>query len=260
MARHKVDICGVNTANIKVLSSDEMTKLFLELKDGGIKAKKAKEELINGNLKLVLSILKKYNNRTDNMDDLFQVGCIGLIKAIDNFDLSHEVKFSTYAVPMIVGEVRRYLRDNSSIRVVRSIKDIAYKAIKLKEQLTNDLGKEPSIKMLADKLGYTEFEIANALDAMKDTISMYEPIYNDGGDTIYLADQLESKDSPFSLDTRLALKEALKNLKEKERYILKSRYFVGKTQLELAKEIGISQAQISRLEKSGLESIKKMMK
>ncbi len=257
MARHKVDICGVNTANIKVLTNEEMTILFKQYQNGLVKAK---EELINGNLKLVLSILKKYNNRTDNMDDLFQVGCIGLIKAIDNFDLSHEVKFSTYAVPMIVGEVRRYLRDNSSIRVVRSIKDIAYKAIKLKEQLTNDLGKEPSIKMLADKLGYTEFEIANALDAMKDTISMYEPIYNDGGDTIYLADQLESKDSPFSLDTRLALKEALKNLKEKERYILKSRYFVGKTQLELAKEIGISQAQISRLEKSGLESIKKMMK
>ena len=257
MARHKVDICGVNTANIKVLSNEEMVVLFKKYQNGD---KQAKEELINGNLKLVLSILKKYNNRTDNMDDLFQVGCIGLIKAIDNFDLSHEVKFSTYAVPMIVGEVRRYLRDNSSIRVVRSVKDIAYKALKLKEQLTNDLGREPSIKMLSDKLGYTEFEIANALDAMKDTISMYEPIYNDGGDTIYLADQLESKDSPFSLDTRLALKEALKNLKDKERYILNSRYFVGKTQLELAKEIGISQAQISRLEKSGLESIRKMMK
>ncbi len=257
MARHKVDICGVNTANIKVLTNEEMTELFKKYQQGN---QKAKEDLINGNLKLVLSILKKYNNRTDNMDDLFQVGCIGLIKAIDNFDLAHQVKFSTYAVPMIVGEVRRYLRDNSSIRVVRSVKDIAYKALRLKEQLTNELGKEPSISMIAEKLGYTEFEIANALSAMKDTISMFEPIYNDGGDTIYLADQLESKESIYSLDTRIALKDALKKLKDKERYILNSRYFVGKTQLELAKEIGISQAQISRLEKSGIEEIRKMMK
>lgn len=257
MARHKVEICGVNTANIPVLTNEEMVELLKRYQAGDILAK---DKLINGNLKLVLSILKKYNNRTDNMDDLFQVGCIGLIKAIDNFDLSHEVRFSTYAVPMIIGEVRRYLRDSSSVRIVRSVKDIAYKAMKLKEQLTNDLGKEPSISLIASKLELPEFEVANALDAMRETVSMFEPIYNDGGDTIYLADQLESKDSNYSLDTHIALKDALKNLKEKERYILESRYFVGKTQLELAKEIGISQAQISRLEKSGIEEIRKMMK
>lgn len=257
MARHKVEICGVNTANIKVLTNEEMIILFNKLKNGD---KQAKEELINGNLKLVLSILKNYNNRTDNMDDLFQVGCIGLIKAIDNFDLSHDVKFSTYAVPMILGEIRRHLRDSTSIRVARSIKDIAYKALKMKEQLTNELGKEPTIKMIAEKLELTESEVAMALDSTKDTISMYEPIYNDGGDTIYLADQLDDKkEAAYPIEMRIALKDAIQNLKDKEKYILVSRYFVGKTQLELAEEIGISQAQISRLEKSGLEKIKKMI-
>lgn len=257
MARHKVEIANVNTANIKVLTNEEMVDLFKKYQDGDLNAK---EELINGNLKLVLSILKKYNNRTDNMDDLFQVGCIGLIKAIDNFDLSHEVKFSTYAVPMILGEVRRYLRDNNSVRVARSIKDTAYKIMKVKEELINKFGKEPSIKMIADKLEITEFEVSNALDAMKDTISMFEPIYNDGGDTIYLADQLDDKShNLYSLDSKIALKEALNKLKEKERYILLERYIIGKTQLELAEEIGISQAQISRLEKSGLDNLKKMI-
>ena len=257
MSRNKVEICNVNTANIKVLTNEEMTILFKKLKDGDLSAK---EELINGNLKLVLSILKKYNNRVDNMDDLFQVGCIGLIKAIDNFDLKFDVKFSTYAVPMILGEVRRYLRDSSSIRVARSIKDTAYKIMKLKEELTNKLGREPSIKMISEKLGITEFEVANAMDAMKDTVSMFEPIYNDGGDTIYLEDQLDDKsNNMYSLDMKIALKDALNKLKEKERYILMERYITGKTQLELAEEIGISQAQISRLEKSGLENIKKMI-
>ena len=255
MARHKVEICGVNTANIKVLTNEEMVVLFKRYQEGD---KEAKEELINGNLKLVLSILKKYNNRCDNMDDLFQVGCIGLIKAIDNFDLSHEVKFSTYAVPMILGEIRRHLRDNNSIRVARSVKDIAYKALKLKEELTNQYGKEPTVKEIANKLELSEFEVANALDATKETISMFEPIYNDGGDTIYLADQLgNQKESFYPLETKIALRDALNTLKEKERYILLSRYFVGKTQLELAEEIGISQAQISRLEKAGLDKIKK---
>lgn len=256
MARYKVEIANVNTANIKVLTNEEMVELFKKMKEGD---PFAKDDLVNGNLKLVLSILKKYNNRTDNMDDLFQVGCIGLIKAIDNFDLSHEVKFSTYAVPMILGEVRRYLRDNSSIRVARSTKDIAYKAFKLKEELTNELGKEPPISMLAEKLGMSELEIGNAIDSMKDTISMFEPIYSDGGDTIYLSDQLEDKSEHYSRDTKIALKEAMNRLKEKERKILFDRYIVGKTQLELAEEIGISQAQISRLEKSGLENIKKMI-
>jgi len=256
MARHKVEICGVNTANIKVLTNEEMRELFIRYHNHD---QKAKDALINGNLKLVLSILKKYNNRTDNMDDLFQVGCIGLIKAIDNFDLSHEVKFSTYAVPMILGEVRRYLRDSGSIRVARSTKDIAYRAMKAKEELINELGKEPSIHMIANRLELSDYEVSNALDAMKETISMFEPIYNDGGDTIYLMDQLEEKESPYSLDMKIALKEALQKLKEKERYILYERYITGRTQLELAEEIGISQAQVSRLEKSGLKNIKKMI-
>lgn len=256
MARHKVEIANVNTADIKVLTSEEMTDLFLKYQSGD---EFAKEELIQGNLKLVLSILKKYNNRTDNMDDLFQVGCIGLIKAIDNFDLSHEVKFSTYAVPMILGEIRRYLRDNSSIRISRSTKDIAYKALKVKEDLTNQLGREPSISEISKELNLSEIEVRDAIDSMKETISMFEPIYNDGGDTIYLSDQLEDKKDKYDNDTKIALKDAINHLKEKERYILLSRYIVGKTQLELAEEIGISQAQISRLEKSGIENIKKMM-
>ena len=257
MARHKVEICGVNTANIKVLTNDEMIDLFRKYQNGD---QFAKEDLVNGNLKLVLSILKKYNNRTDNMDDLFQVGCIGLIKAIDNFDLSHEVKFSTYAVPMILGEVKRYLRDNNSVRIARSVKDIAYQAMRMKEKLTNELGREPSIQMIAENLDLSEFEVVNALESMRDTVSMSEPIYSDGGDTIYLEDQIQDKkNSLYDKETRLALKEAINKLKEKEKYILFERYIIGKTQMELADEIGISQAQISRLEKSGIDNIKKMM-
>lgn len=255
MARHKVEICGVNTANIKVLKNDEMVNLFKKYKKGDLNAK---NELIEGNLKLVLSILRKYTNRTDNMDDLFQVGCIGLIKAIDNFDLQHEVKFSTYAVPMILGEVKRYLRDNNSVRIARSIKDTSYKVSRLKEKLTLDLGKEPSIQMLSKELGISEFEIVTALDSLKDSVSMFEPIYNDGGDIIYLCDQLEDKKGKnYSLEERISLNEALRQLKEKERYVINERYIFGKTQMELSEELGISQAQISRLEKSGLDQIKK---
>jgi len=257
MARFKVDICNVNTANIKVLTNTEMVELFKKYQGGD---ERAKEELIKGNLKLVLSILKKYKTRVDNMDDLFQIGCIGLIKAIDNFDLKYDVKFSTYAVPMILGEIRRYLRDSGSIRVSRSVKDIAYKIMKLKEELTNKYGKEPTTSEIAKYLGITEFEVANALDAMVSPISMFEPIYNDGGDTIYLEDQLDDKkNNYYSLDYKIALKEALKKLKEKERYILIERYITGKTQLELADILGISQAQISRLEKNGLDNIKRMI-
>lgn len=255
MARHKVEIANVNTANIKVLTNDEMTELFKKYQNGDLQAK---EELTSGNLKLVLSILRKYNNRTDNMDDLFQVGCIGLIKAIDNFDLSHEVKFSTYAVPMILGEIKRYIRDNNSVRIARSIKDLAYKSLKLKEQLTNELGKEPSNALIASKLGISEYEVTNAIDSMKETISMFEPIYNDGGDTIYLADQLQDKNSDsYNLDIKVALRDAINLLNEKEKHIINARYIFGKTQMELADELGISQAQISRLEKSGLQNIKK---
>ena len=251
----KVEISNVNTSNLKVLSHEEMIDLFKKYQNGDINAK---EELINGNLKLVLSILKKYKNR-DNMDDLFQVGCIGLIKAIDNFDLSHEVKFSTYAVPMILGEIRRYLRDNSSLRISRSIKDTAYKVLKAREELTNILGREPNSGEIAENLNISELEVIEAVDSMKDTISMFEPIYNDGGDTIYLSDQLEDSKEYYDNDTKIALKEALKKLKTKEQYILLERYITGKTQLELASEIGISQAQISRLEKNSIEKIKKMI-
>lgn len=257
MARHKVEICGVNTANIKVLSNEEMVSLFKRFQSGDLLAK---EELIQGNLKLVLSILKKFSGRVENMDDLFQVGCIGLIKAIDNFDLSYDVRFSTYSVPMILGEVKRYLRDNNSVRISRSIKDLAFKTLKKKEEYINEHGKEPTIKELSDLLQIPELEIQNALESLKDTISMYEPIYSDGGDTIYLADQLEdTKGKLFPMEYRIALKDSLTKLKEKERFILTERYLIGKTQMELAEEIGISQAQISRLEKNGIENLKKMI-
>ena len=257
MARHKVEIIGVNTANIKVLSNEEMISLFKEMHNGDVYVK---DELINGNLKLVLSILKKYQNRCDNMDDLFQIGCIGLIKAIDNFDLSHEVKFSTYAVPMIIGEIKRYLRDNNSLRVSRSVKDLALKIIRKKEEMLTIKGREPTMSELAKELEITEYELANALDSMKDVMSMFEPIYNDGSDTIYLCDQLEDKHNKlYDLETKISLKDALKKIKEKEKYILLERFIYGKTQVELASELGISQAQISRLEKSGIENIKKMI-
>ena len=257
MARHKVEICGVNTANIKVLSNEEMIELFKKYQSGDTLAK---ELLIQGNLKLVLSILKNYTGRTDNMDDLFQVGCIGLIKAIDNFNLNFEVKFSTYACPMIVGEIKRFLRDNGSLRVSRSIKEQAYKILKKKEEMMNKQDGEPSISQVAHELNLTEYEVNNALESLKDTISMYEPIYNDGGDTIYLVDQLEDREeAKFSLENRVMLRQAIQKLKDREKYILLQRYFMGKTQMELASEIGISQAQISRLEKSGLDHIKKMI-
>ena len=257
MARHKVEISGVNTANIEVLSKEEQLELFKKMHGDDVFAK---DRLINCNLKLVLSILKKFNNRNENMDDLFQVGCVGLIKAIENFDLSYDVKFSTYSVPMIMGEIKRYLRDNSSVRVSRSIKDLAFHAIQKKEELTIVNGKEPSVKEIAKAMNIPEIDVTMALDSMKDTISMFEPIYNDGSDTIYLSDQLEDKkNNTYDLNTKIAVKEALKKLREKEKFILYERFLVGKTQVELAQELGISQAQISRLEKSGIENIKKMV-
>ncbi len=257
MARHRVEICGVNTANIKVLSNEEMLELFKKYQQGDLQAK---EDLINGNLKLVLSILKKYNNRTDNLDDLFQIGCVGLIKAIDNFDLAHEVKFSTYAVPMVLGEIKRYLRDSSSVRVTRSLKDIAYRGLKAKEELTNKLNREPSVKEIADLLGIAELDVIQAFDAVKDAVSMSEPIYNDGGDTIYLSEQIADTKDKVGIDMNLMLKETLNKLKPKEKFIIYKRYFEGITQIELSEEIGISQAQISRIEKNCLDNMKKMMK
>lgn len=256
MSRHKVEITGVNTANIKVLTNDEMLELFSKIKDGD---PFAREDLINGNLKLVLSILRKFNGKVDNLDDLFQVGCLGLVKAIDNFDTSYDVKLSTYACPMIEGEIKRYLRDNNTIRISRSIKDLAYKTLKLKEELSVG-GREPTNKEIAKHLGVTEYEINTAIESLREPVSMYEPIYNDGGDTIYLYDQIANKEEEYGLDSRLTLDRAMKNLKEREVNILKERFIIGKTQMEIAEELGISQAQISRIEKNAINSIKKYIK
>lgn len=256
MAKHKVEITGINTSEIKVLSSEEMEELFKKLQNGD---ESAREELVNGNLKLVLSILKRFNKKNENMDDLFQVGCIGLLKAIDNFDLSYGVKFSTYCVPMVLGEVRRYLRDNSTIRISRSIKDIAYKVLKLKDELTMKNGVEPSNEEIAKILEIDEKEIINAMEALIPPISLFEPIYNDGGDTLYLFDQVEDKDSSKDLDIRLAVDKAISNLNEREQFILDQRFVIGKTQMEIAEEIGISQAQISRLEKTALQRVRKQL-
>ena len=258
MARHKVEISGVDTACIKVLSNQEMKELFLKMHEGDLKAR---EDLVQGNLKLVLSILKRFNHRNENMDDLFQVGCVGLLKAIDHFDLSHDVKFSTYAVPMILGEVRRYLRDNNSVRVSRSLKDLAYRVVRLKEVMLLDLGREPTVEELAQKLEVDPFDVVTALDSMKDPISMFEPIYNDGGDTIYLYDQIEDTSlQDKNRDLRMAVENALKDLSSREQYIIDQRFIIGKTQMEIAQELGISQAQISRLEKNAIETVKKQLK
>lgn len=256
MSRHKVEISGVNTANIKVLTSEETLELFKKMQEGD---SLAREELINGNLKLVLSILKKFSGKTDNLDDLFQIGCLGLVKAIDKFDTKYEVKLSTYACPMIEGEIKRYLRDNNSIRISRSIKDLAYKTLKLKEELS--VGeKEPTNKEIADILGVREYDITVALDSLREPVSMYEPIYNDGGDTIYLYDQIANKEDEYGIDNKLALDKAMHSLKKREINILKERFIVGKTQMEIAEELGISQAQISRIEKSAINNIKKYIK
>jgi RNA polymerase sporulation-specific sigma factor len=255
---NKVEISGVNTAKLPVLSQEEKKELFIRIKNGDEEARKI---FISGNLRLVLSVIQRFRGRGETADDLFQIGCVGLIKAIDNFDLSHEVKFSTYAVPMILGEVKRYLRDNSTLRIARSIKDTAYKALKVKEELTNKLGMDVTLSMVAKEMGIEEYIVASAIDSMKDTISMSEPIYNDGGDTIYLEDQLmDNKGSMYSLETRISLYDALNRIKERERYVLVERYIIGKTQIELSDELGISQAQVSRLEKSGINNIKKLIR
>lgn len=258
MARHKVEISGVNTANIKVLTTEEMNELFKRVKNGDTKAR---EELVNGNLKLVLSILKKFSKHVDNMDDLFQIGCIGLLKAIDNFDLSYGVKFSTYCVPMIQGEVKRYLRDNNSIRVSRSVKDLAYKALKLKEELTMEDNSEPTTERLAELLEVEPYNIVNALESMRDPISIFEPIYNDGGDTIYLFDQIEDRKTDNSnIDTKMSVREAVSNLSRREQLVLEERFVIGKTQMEISEELGISQAQVSRIEKGIIDSLREKLR
>lgn len=257
MSKYKVDLCGVNTSKLKVLTNEENLALFKKMHEGD---PFAREDLINGNLKLVLSILKKFNNKVDNLDDLFQVGCLGLVKAIDNFDTSYNVTLSTYACPLIIGEMKRYIRDNISLRISRSVKDLAYKIIKLKEELTTKNGQVPTDSEIAKILDVSEYEIANAINSLKEPVSMYEPIYNDGGDTIYLCDQLSAPTEVFDKELKLALEKAMEKLKVRELQILKDRFIIGKTQMEIASELGISQAQISRIEKNAINNIKKLVK
>lgn len=253
MQYNKVEICGINTSKLKVLKEEEKTALLKRIKSGD---KKAREELINGNLRLVLSVIQRFSNRGETMDDLFQVGCIGLIKAIDNFNTELNVKFSTYAVPMIIGEVRRYLRDNNPLRVSRSMRDTAYKAMQAKEALQKRLNHEPSIDEIAKELDMKSEDIVIALEAIVEPVSLYEPVYSDGGDTIYVMDQIGDKNNDSSWINVLSLKEELKSLPEREKEIINLRFLQGKTQTEVAEEIGISQAQVSRLEKYALKKVK----
>ena len=253
MYQAKVVICGVDTSKLPVLKEKEKEELLKKVKAGN---SSAREELINGNLRLVLSVIQRFTGRGENLDDLFQVGCIGLIKSIDNFDISQNVRFSTYAVPMIIGEIRRYLRDNNSIRVSRSIKDTAYKAMQAKEKLMNKLQREPTVKEIAEELSLPKEDIVLALESIVEPISLYEPVYSDGGDTIYVLDQLGDKNDDKTWLNEISLKESIKNLSEREKKILSLRFMQGKTQMEVSSEIGISQAQVSRLEKGALDKIK----
>jgi len=259
MTRNKVEICGVDTAKLPVLTNAEMRELFAQLQKHNERS--AREKLVNGNLRLVLSVIQRFNNRGEFVDDLFQVGCIGLMKAIDNFDLSQNVKFSTYAVPMIIGEIRRYLRDNNPIRVSRSLRDIAYKALQARDHLTNKNSREPTIGEISEELGVPKEDIVFALDAIQDPVSLFEPIYHDGGDPIYVMDQIsDDRNKDFSWIEGIALREAMRKLNDREKMILSMRFFEGRTQMEVAEEIGISQAQVSRLEKSAISQMQKHVK
>lgn len=253
MYYNKVEISGVNTSKLKVLKEAEKMELLRKVKQGDMEAR---EELINGNLRLVLSVIQRFSGRGENADDLFQVGCIGLIKAIDNFDITQPVKFSTYAVPMIQGELRRYLRDNTPVRVSRSIRDLAYRAMQAKEQLTIKHGCEPTIEAVAKEIGVPRQEVVIALEAISEPISLYEPVFSESGDTIYVLDQLGDHNDDDNWLDEISLKEAMHQLGQREKRILGLRFFRGKTQVEVAKEIGISQAQVSRLEKGALQKIK----
>lgn len=261
MTRHKVVICGVDTSKLPVLKNEEMRKLFVKMQEGDDDGDlSAREELVNGNLRLVLSVIQRFNNRGEYVDDLFQVGCIGLMKSIDNFDLSHNVRFSTYAVPMIIGEIRRYLRDNNPIRVSRSLRDTAYKALQVREKLISKTSKEPTPIEIAEEMGIPHSDIVFAMDAIQDPVSLYEPIYNDGGDPIFVLDQIsDEKDKDSTWADKLSLKEGMYQLNEREEMILNKRFFQGKTQMEVADEIGISQAQVSRLEKGAISQMNKQM-
>ncbi len=257
MYYNKVEICGVNTAKLPILSAEEKRELLLRAKAGDTVAR---QKLIDGNLRLVLSIIQRFTNRRESLDDLFQVGCIGLIKAVDNFNTELDVKFSTYAVPMIIGEVRRYLRDNNTIRVSRSTRDLAYRALQMREQLSKASEGEPTIAQIAKELGEREDSIYQAIEAIVEPVSLYEPVYNDGSDSIYVIDQVsDSSASDEAWLENIALKEAMKKLSDREKNIIQMRFYKGKTQMEIAEEIGISQAQVSRLEKGALERIRKQM-
>ena len=257
MVQGKVEICGVNTAKLPLLKQQEKEALFARIKDGDIEAR---EEFIKGNLRLVLSVIKRFSSSNENVDDLFQIGCIGLMKAIDNFDITLNVKFSTYAVPMIMGEIRRFLRDNSSIRVSRSIKDTAYKAIYMKESIMKKECREPSLAEVAKEVGVSKEEIVYALDAIQNPMSLYDPVYSDGEDTLYVMDQIsDKKNKEENWVERLSLSEAMKQLNKREFEIIALRFFEGKTQMEVAEMIGISQAQVSRLEKNALNVMKRFL-
>jgi len=254
---NKVEICGVNTSRLPVLSASEMRELFEAMRRGD---NSARTKLVNGNLRLVLSVIQRFTNRGEYVDDLFQVGCIGLMKAIDNFDLNQNVKFSTYAVPMIIGEIRRYLRDNNPIRVSRSLRDVAYKALQARDTLANKYAREPSVNEIAEELNVPREEIVFALDAIQEPVSLFEPIYHEGGDPIYVMDQIaDEKNQDTDWLEGIAIRDALQKLNDRERLILKLRFFEGKTQMEVAEEIGISQAQVSRLEKAALHHMRKYM-
>ena len=255
---NKVEICGVNTAKLPILTAEQKTELMKKIKDGN---EEAREEFIKGNLRLVLSVIQRFNNRGESPDDVFQIGCIGLIKAIDNFDMSQNVQFSTYAVPMIIGEVRRYLRDNNSIRVSRSLRDLAYKAMQFKEKYIKENNKEPTIEQIAKELGVEKEEIAFSLEAIQDPISLQEPVYNDGAESIYVMDQVkDQKNTDEIWAENMTMMQAMEKLNDKEKNIIIRRYFDGRTQMEVADEIGISQAQVSRLEKSAIDHIKRLYK
>ena len=254
---NKVEICGVNTSKLPVLKNEEMRTLFQAMQSG---ESTAREQLIQGNLRLVLSVIQRFSNRGEYVDDLFQVGCIGLIKAIDNFDLSQNVRFSTYAVPMIIGEIRRYLRDNNAVRVSRSLRDIAYKALQIREKLVSAQASEPTIAQIAEELQVPREEVVFALDAIQEPVSLFEPIYNDGGDPILVMDQISDERNTDELWLEeIAIKEAMKKLNNREKHIVSLRFFQGKTQMEVAEEIGISQAQVSRLEKAALKQLRKFI-
>lgn len=255
---NKVEICGVNTSKLPLLTKEEKEELFIKIKNGD---EDARQKFINGNLRLVLSVIQRFYGRGENADDLFQVGCIGLIKAIDNFDLSQNVQFSTYAVPMIIGEVKRYLRDNNSIRVSRSVRDLAYKSMQFKEKFTKEHGKEPTIEQIAKELGVTKEEIALSFDAIQDPVSLQEPVYNDGTENIYIMDQVkDSKNTDEAWTEKMTIMQIMKKLNDKEKMIITKRFFDGRTQMEVADEIGISQAQVSRLEKNAIDHIRRLYK